>query len=258
MTTAELLTDRWQTVRRNPVTWFAGAAAAVVLVPYLVPLLPQSSLEYFATWYADFPLILAAMAAFQYQRGAIALRVERRYWDLWTAAFGCWLLVRMLYAFVPVAWLTWWLDLVVDALYLMFYLCIILALELRPDRPAPPSLSTFRRRLETAGATVFLFGLLLYFAIIPGMLSYERYWTWVPSMLLYVTLDVLVVARLLHLRHDARSERWRAIYGLTALTALLWIVTDGLEALQYAAVISWLEPAGRLLRPDGPGRARAT
>jgi hypothetical protein len=137
MGTAELVSDRWQTLRRNPVTWIAGAALAVVLVPYLIPILSPGALAYFAEYYADFPLLLASMAAFQYRRGAIARRTERRFWDLWTLAFGCWLLVRLMYATVPTEYLVWWLDLVVDALYVLFYLCIVLALELRPDRPVP-------------------------------------------------------------------------------------------------------------------------
>ncbi|NIM51475.1 MAG: response regulator [Gemmatimonadales bacterium] len=244
MGTPELASDRWQTLRRNPVTWIAGGAFAVVLVPYVIPILPPSVLAYFAEYYADFPLLLASVAAFQYRRGAIARHAERRFWDLWTLAFGCWLVVRVMYASVPLEYLVWWLDLVVDALYLLFYLCIVLALELRPDRPAPASLGTMRRRVEALGACVFLFALMFYFAIIPGMLSYEAYWTWVPSMLLYVTLDVFVVGRLLYLRHDARSKRWRTIYGLMALTVAMWALTDAYETLTYAEVATLLQPAG--------------
>jgi signal transduction histidine kinase len=245
MATAELVSDRWQMLRRNPVAWIAGAALAVVFVPYLIPVLPSGALAHFAEYYADFPLLLASMAAFQYRRGAIARREERRFWDLWTAAFGCWLLVRLLYAALPSQYLVWWLDLVVDALYMLFYLCIVLALEIRPDRPVPASLGTMRRRVEALGAGVFLFSLLFYFAVIPGILSYEAYWTWVPSMLLYVTLDVIVVARLLYLRHDSRSDRWRTIYGLIAVTAAMWMVTDAFETLTYAEVASLLWPAGQ-------------
>ena len=40
-------------------TWIAGAALAVVLVPYFIPILSPSALESFAEWYADIPLLLA-------------------------------------------------------------------------------------------------------------------------------------------------------------------------------------------------------
>ena len=234
---AEPILDRWQTLRRNPVTWIAAAAFTVTLFPYVFPVLSPGALEYFADWYADFPLILTAIVAFQYRRSRMARLTERRFWDLWTAAFVCWLIVRVFYAATPFEYILWWFDLVVDSLYLLFYLCIVLALELRPDRPARTSLSTMRRWIEAAGAAVFLCALLVYYAIIPGMLSPDAYWTWVPSLALYVTLDAVVLLTLLFVRHDCGSPTWRSIYGWLAVAAALWLVADGLEVLTYAEIV---------------------
>ncbi len=238
--------DRWQTLRRNPVAWIAVAAFGVVLFPYFVPILSPTAMENFGDLYGDFPLLLATIAALQYRRSEISQGTERRFWDLWTLAFVCWLIVRLLYATVPLEYLEWWFELVVDAMYMLFYLCIVLALEFRPDRPVPASLGTLRRRFEALGAGVFLFALLFYFAVIPNVLSPDEYWTWIPSMLLYVTLDAIVLARLLHVRYDCRSTRWRTLYGLLALTAAMWLASDALEMLVYADVTAWMDSPGRL------------
>jgi len=235
--TAELISDRWQTLRRNPVTWIAAGAFMVTLFPYVFPVLSPGALEYFADWYADFPLMLTAIVAFQYRRSRMARPTERRFWDLWTAAFVCWLIVRVFYAVTPMEYIQWWFDLVVDSLYLLFYLCIVLALELRPDRPVQRSLSTMRRWIEAAGAAAFLLALLLYYAIIPGILSPDAYWTWVPSLALYVTLDAVILLRLLYVRHDCGSPLWRSIYGWLAAATALWLVADLLEVLTYAEFV---------------------
>jgi hypothetical protein len=34
-----------------------------------------------------------------------------------------------------------------------------------------------------------------------------------------------------------RTKRWRTIYGLFLVTAVLWLLTDGVEALMYAEVL---------------------
>lgn len=237
MGTAEFISDRWQTLRRNPVTWIAAGAFTVTLIPYVLPVLSLGALEYFADWYADFPLILTAIAAFQYRRSRMARLTERRFWDLWTAAFVCWLIVRVFYAVTPIEYIQWWFDLVVDSLYLLFYLCIVLALELRPDRSVRRSLSTMRRWIEAAGAAAFLLALLLYYAIIPGIMSPDAYWTWVPSLVLYVTLDAVVLLRLLYLRHDCGTPPWRSIYGWLVAAMVLWLVADVLEVLTYAEIV---------------------
>ena len=90
------------------------------------------------------------------------------------------------------------------------------------------------------GFVVFAFGLLIYFAIIPGAMNPEVYDTWIPSLLLYVVLDVYVVMRLVYLRRASSGSHWETVYTWLLATAVLWMVTDSYEALSYIGVVPFV------------------
>ena len=231
----------WDTLRRDPIVLVWAAVTVALLAPYLVPLLSQQQMETYAGSYSDIPLILVAIAAFQFRLRRLPNLAERRFGTLMTLAFVCWLLVKVLTIVLPDAW---YADVrsgvLLDAIYVAFYLFIVYALELRPHDPSRETVAGKLRSLRFASAVVLAFGLLVYFAIIPGPMNPEAYETWVTSLLLYVVLDVYLVIRLLYARHDSSGSHWKTVYNWLLATALLWMATDIHEALSYIGFIPYV------------------
>ena len=237
----------WAYLWRDPVMRVTLVLAAAVFLPHFIPLLSRDALAYYAELYSDVPLILVAMAAFQYRLRCVPDKIERRFWNLLTAAFACWLLVRIIGIVFPV---DWYVDiragLTIDLLYVCFYLSIALALELQPHSRADETVDKLLRSFRSTGAIVFVFGLLTYFAVIPGALHASAYDTWVPSLLLFVALDGYLLVRLMSLRRASRSPRWNRTYSWLLLAAGVWMVMDAYEALSYIEPAIWVDP-GTLL-----------
>lgn len=210
---------------------FQVAAALVVLIS--LPIGPQAARESFFEYWADF-LILPAVMAFLALRRRGSHGRERAFWSLWIASFGCWLLVRGLMIFAPDRFVGRPLDVTTDVLYVVFYLLLFLASSLRPHEPEEDISLGRPELLPIFGATILTFSLLTYFVFLPAQWQPEAYGSWRPSMLHYVTLDVVATLRFLQLRASAQAPRWRLTYLLLAATTGLWAVTDGLESATYS------------------------
>jgi len=229
------------TLWRDRVVPLALVWVLVLAVPYALPLLPPRVLEYYGLYVPTAALIVAAVVAMQRGRREIVSPAERRFWDLWSLAFGFWLLqtiVGLATSDHPTAVST----LAQDALLLGFYLPLLLALRLAPDRgPEVPPASRLRA-LEVAGTTVFVFGFFGYFSLVPFLYDRPLLVTDVPSLVLYDVLDAVVVVRLAGVRRATRSARWRTIYGWLLAAACSWLVTDVLETLSYVEILPWRPP----------------
>jgi signal transduction histidine kinase len=237
----------WRYLWRDPIVRIALLIAAAVSVPYFVPLFSPDTLAFYAELYSDLPLIVVAIAAFQYRLRHVPDRVERRFWNLLTLAFGSWLVVRIIAIAFPAEW---YVDvragLAIDLLYVGFYLAIALALELQPHWRSSETIGELLRAFRSTGAIIFGFGLLIYFAVIPGALNPAAYDTWVPSLLLFVALDVYLFVRLAFLRVASRGTRWSRVYSWLLATVGFWMLTDGYEALSYVRTDLWRD-SGTLL-----------
>ncbi|MFQ5742694.1 MAG: ATP-binding protein [Acidobacteriota bacterium] len=232
----------WKTLGRDPIVRIGLIVLLLLVIPYLAPVLSAEHTFVYADLYADLPLLLVAILAFEYRLSCLDRVSERRFWHLMSAGFTSWVAVRLLYALVPVdSWYDW-IDFSSDLLYLFFYLSIVLAIEARPHAPKRYDASRALRGLESAGTIFFIFGLLVYFVIIPSTVNIETYQTFVPSLLLYVVLDAYLAIRFAHARRLSACRRWRSTYGWLALTAVLWTATDLVEALQYAEIVPWAWP----------------
>lgn len=73
---------------------------------------------------------------------------------------------------------------------------------------------------------LLVIGLYVYFVLIPAALNPELYNTYVPTVHLYVVLDVYITGRLFSLFLAAGSRRWQSIYALLTLTYLISVVND--------------------------------
>jgi signal transduction histidine kinase len=178
----------------------------------------------------------AVMLAIQHLLATISNASERRFWHLVTLAFACWWAVYCLYAFAPRDWWGTPFDMLTDGLYAAYYLCWLLAAETRPHSASSGLFRHPVSALEAAGALMLVGGLLVYFVLIPGILNEEAYATWLLSFYLYIVLDVVLAWRFAALAHAA-THKWRIVYGLLSLYALLSAILDFAEYSTYAGLL---------------------
>lgn len=236
-----MLRRRMRSLRRDPV--FVSAVAVVAALVVAAFALPLGAVQRQAVsdW-SDFLLLaLAVVAAWQ------ALQREqspsgRRFWRYVTVSLVVW------YA----ALVQWWVvadkdwnlgsDVLSDCLYLAYYLGLVTATATRPhERREAPSPSAIVST-EVAAAGVLAFGLLTYFVILPSRFAPRAYETFVPSLSLYVLMDVVLVARLAWWCRTTASSWWRPTYCALAAALSFSLLHDVHELLVYRAGQS-LEPS---------------
>jgi len=211
---------------------------AVLNLSYVVSFLTWEQHGTFHSLYAGAFLLPAMMLAFQHRLREIADAAERRFWNLATVALAFWWVAALVYVVVPDAWWGMTADLITDCLYVLFYFSIFLAVRNRPN-PAEALQVKLVRRLDSLGALVLVFGLLIYFVLVPSVFNHDEYETWLPSLYLYVALDVALFWQLAALSRRSASARWRSLYGALSVAFLLFAVTDLLECLTYAGILDW-------------------
>ena len=153
---------------------------------------------------------------------------ERIYWRFLAAAFGFWLLANSLRFFQPADGGTFF-DVVVDSLYLAYYLSLIFAIDTRPDLSRRSPFGDLDRQLNLWGAILFAFALLIYCVHIPSTLEAEVYRRGWLSMLLYLGLDVFLVLRLLYLAVTTHSVRWRMLFASLSFSLVGFTMVDLVE-----------------------------
>ena len=176
------------------------------------------------------------LLAFGYGLSRVAHREQRRFATYIMCAFSAWWAVRLSYVVLPGAPGTAIGDMAGDLFYVAFYFFMILAIESRPHLESGWSASDPTRKLRLASSLGFLFVMLAYFVFIPSALNYEFYYTWLPSLYMYVTLDLYLAVRFFHARATTSSARFRQVYLLLGLAATGWAVFDVFECLSWAGV----------------------
>ena len=235
------MTPVWRTLWQDRIVRLALLGVPLLALPYFVPLVAAERTELYCNFVAPGALLALALAAWHYRRGAAETRAERRFFDLGGGALSLWLLQRLLRV------LTWRTAspaslLAQDALLVAFYACLVIAVHLRPDRGDGPLALGPRRFLGIAGTLIFVLGLLAYFSLIPFVFNPPLLLTAVPSMVLVVVLDILLVFRFARARQSTSRPRWRAIYGWLLVTTALWLLTDLVEALISGRVLHRIPP----------------
>jgi signal transduction histidine kinase/CheY-like chemotaxis protein len=235
----------WRTLLADPILRLGALVLGLLCLPFLFPGISSQALETYSERYADqvqFPLLILA---FGYGLGRVAHKEQRRFSIYVICAMGAWWAVRLSYLLFPSAPGTVVGDLSGDLLYVAFYVFMILAIETRPHLESGWSTNDPTRKFRMASSLGFLFAMLAYFVFIPSALNYEFYYTWLPSLYMYATLDVYVAVRFFHARATARSKRYRGVYLLLGLAATGWAVFDVFECLSWAEVL--VIPAGTAL-----------
>jgi len=213
---------------RTPAGLAALAAAVLYLIFYATPILGEARLQWFAGSVAH-PLLLA-LVVFSLagaERGGTL--EEHRFWGWMRAAFGAWFLVGFLgMAVTEEGFASRALR---DALNVLSFGLMALALEERPHWPAGWAKLAPTKRLSAIGTITFLAALWTYFVLIPSVTNPAEYETRVPSFYLFVILDVLFLARLAALVRASSSSRWRGIYSGWMAIFGLWFVGDLVDCL---------------------------
>ncbi len=230
--------EAWTTLKTDAVFKLFLVFLGVLQLPYFLPGIDPDQLVTYAAFYSSLLLLPAVMLVLQRRLGQIPSVRERQFWRCLTFAYALWWLVAAIYAFVPYELWGPSADLFTDVLFALFYLTWFLAADIRPHSRSGGIFKDAFTTLRSIGAMVLVFGLLIYFVLIPSRINETAYATWVPSLYLFVALDVVLATRLFILA-GAAANRWRAVYGLLGVTFVLSAGLDLTESLTYAGVLDW-------------------
>ena len=228
----------WQFLLRDPVFRGFIVVFALLHLPYILPIL---STEQLTRYSGRLNLIVLPAVAVAILWGTRRLRanVEIRFWRYLAHAFGVWWLAMALQIIWPEAWKLFGFSLAVDGLYALYYLIWLMAVGLNPHFPSISSFDNQIRRLRSGGTLVMILGLSVYFLLVPARLGSSSIDSWVPSLFLFVVLDILVFSRFAVLALQARNRRWKALYGLLATAHLMNSYLDLQEGLIYQGFFTW-------------------
>lgn len=178
---------------------------------------------------------------------------ERLFWRALAAAWLCWLVVEYLF-FVELPLPLVSASFATDLLYILFFLFVALAVELKPHLPLRFGLG-LRRRLESVAGLLAVFGLLIYFGLVNlpeplglsiNFVSRER--GLVPFLLVRVSLELMLAGRLTYAAQTAARGRWPGTYLFLAFAFLGFAVRHSSLVLQQQHLMpeALLGPTWRL------------
>ena len=216
-------------LRTDPVILATGVV--VLLSAFLLSLRLDRDQLFYVEAGSDLAMILLTILALLVGIDGIARRREKRFWGLIATGSGAWAAIFVLFIAVPEEAWNVGLDLGIDALYLVLYLFLLAAVDGRPDLAQGRAAVPVGGRYRLPGLVVFGAGLFLYFVLIPALLSPELYGSMSPSFFLYLAFDVYLAVRLLVLARLTASPRWRRCFHLTAVVAVMFLVSDFAEML---------------------------
>lgn len=163
---------------------------------------------------------------------------EQMFWRIMAIAFGFWLLIRTLLPYLkPIFPLG--VGIGGDILYALYYLTMILGIELRPHLGQASPFSSLERVVTWPVISLFILGLLVYFVFIPLSVTPHLYATYVSSMYFFLALDIYIGLRLAVLSLRVRAPGWKVGYGFLSVAMFGFACGDLLEMLQYRDAIDY-------------------
>lgn len=224
-----LLRDRW--IRVSLLVW------AAVAVFYVAPFAPYDAKEMYGNYLLALTFLPLVIAACLDTPGASPFADERRFWWMIATAYAIWFVYALISWFIPEQNWTVAASVIGDCAYVGFYLFYFLAIELKPHLQTMNAFEARQRRLRAIGVAVLLFGWLCYLVVIPAAVDRVTYESYVPSFMMYVTLDAVLLLRIVWVRRESWSVRWAVLYGLLAAAVSTMLLGDVLETLYMANVI---------------------
>lgn len=209
--------------------YVVATAALIVLasIPLASPVLSSAFWIHTYPYYFDTPILALTALTLWNARRASTDKQSGRFWSYLAVGFLFWLSIRLggplLTVDSPTA------TLATDLVYLAFYLVLILAFQIRPHLRWRDTSASPIQQLESTGATLFGFGLLIYFVVIPATYHPSSLYTNIPSAMLYVVLNFYLFTRALALRRSGKHDPWRGCYNWLALATAGFVLLDGFD-----------------------------
>lgn len=231
---------RVATLTNDPVVRLFVVLLAFSPLPLLLPILPDKVFTSYGQYLLGIPFHLGLLIVLGIRTRKQQDNAQRWFWILVFLGFAGWLLATFTGLFVgnflepsPLLY-----DASSKLSYLLFYIGLILALEVQPST-RQDSVPYKLRFLGWLGSLVLVFSLLTYFLAVPeiwldGKEGLSHY-----SMALFVALDAYIIIRLWHLISLAVTPQWRTIYGWLFIAAMIWSGGDLLYYLVSEEVIAY-------------------
>ncbi len=219
---------------RDRIFLVALGALAVCVLAYLWPGLGLQSWLHEHNYLTDLVWLLLIIVALRSGRRQLKTSDERAFWLLVCIGVGSWAVVAAFFSLFPSVEVDVTVAIVQDLFYLGFYGLMLAATELDPDESQPSMVTDIARRfVGIAGPAVLTLGLFAYLIVVPAVFVREEFLSWVPSLLLYVVLDLFLAFRFLTLSQRARTGRWNLHYALFSLVFYLWGLLELVDAIAF-------------------------
>jgi signal transduction histidine kinase len=205
---------------------------------YSLPLMDPGTLTAFGASPFQIPFVATAMVAGFHRLRRVQDAEERMFWSHLAYACVFWVATLAAIAVVPAS--EWRLldDVWADAAYLLFYSPILFAAECKPHLANLGGRRDIERQLRWAGVTLLVVGWYSYFVLVPVAVDPALFQTMLPSSLLFVTLDALIIIRFTWRAWSCGSTRWRVLYGTVAVAGAALVATDTLDLLEAVGVFA--------------------
>ncbi len=222
-----------QVVRKDLIVKLTVAAFAVLGLLHVAPFLTADTRAALRGSDAvDIPFFALIMLACWVGLSRLERRGEQRFWILLSVAYGSWMLAVLVTVFLKDTLGLVSFYLVLETSYAVYYTVFVLAITGKPHLSSGPRATSLILSLLTTAALIF--GLFVYFVLIPGLLKVQAYESSIPSANLYLLLDAFLAVWLTALARRVDSRRWRRLYSLLALTAVMTLVND----VQYSELLA--------------------
>ncbi len=186
--------------------------------------------------------LLIAIWALRHRLREVADEAERRFWSRYSLAFASWAVAEALVVLFPEARHLAPIFFLEKLCYLAYYSFFLSAIEIHPHRvfsEAHLPAWKARQRFEIQGGALFVIGLIVYYILIPSVAIAGVYEA-LPSVWLYLTFEILIIARAAYACRVATGMRWRTIYRFVLLTAASIALFDTFDLLaSYSGNPAW-------------------
>ncbi len=175
--------------------------------------------------------------------GRIPDPAERRYWRTVAIACAAWLAAVLVYTLELLApgepdWF-----IVVDGLYLSTYVPLLHAIERRPHLGESDSSRDPTRLAALSGAAMAVLGWFVYLTVLPAAFDQALVGSFLPTYLLFLVLDTMLVALYFVVGRRCGIARWRALYWGVGAGVLAMGCTDILDLLIESGLLTWADGA---------------
>lgn len=223
---------------RDPIAGGALLVLGLASLPMFLPVFSETWQVVYGARILDLSFLSMVLCAIGLRLRRVDEPRERRFWQLLAVGMAAWLFATISSPIVDALGIPRGPlhALLKNGPYLLLYAAIAAALEIHPHVRHDPVFYPLRI-LEWAGSFLLLFGLLVYFLVIPSVTYKETSAFWASSLALFVTFDAYIILRLWRHRRMADSSEWRAIYGWLLTGVIVWSLGDLCLALMYEGIM---------------------